>query len=182
MTGGSSGHHTALALLRFNTDGSLDTTFHSDGIVTTSLGGLLALVSSIAVQADGKILVSGTGSDVSICLARFNTDGTLDITFDSDGAVTTTTGGIDGETGGIALQEDGKIAVVGTFAISKDEGFFLLVRYNTNGTLDSTFDEDGKVVGSEFYFAKCIALQPDGKILVGGHTSGVGSFFLVRYE
>jgi uncharacterized delta-60 repeat protein len=180
--GGTSGNYSALALLRYNTDGSLDTTFSSDGIVTTSLGGLFVLVSSIAIQADGKILVSGTGADVSIRLARFNTDGTLDITFDSDGTVTTSTGGIDGEAGGIALQEDGKIVVVGTFAISKDETFFLLVSYNPDGTLDATFDTDGEVVGPSLYFAKYIALQPDGKILVAGHTSGVGAFFLMRYE
>jgi uncharacterized delta-60 repeat protein len=181
-TGGSSGHHTELALLRFNTDGNLDTTFNSNGIVTTSLGGLIAFVSSIAIQADGKILVSGTGSNVSICLARFNTDGAQDITFDSDGIVTTQTGGLDGEAGGIALQEDGKIVVVGFFAISKDEGYFLFVRYNPDGTLDTTFDTDGEVVGPDHYFAKCIALQPDGKILVAGYTTGVGSFFLMRYE
>ncbi len=180
--GGSSGHYTEFALLRYNPDGSLDTTFNSDGIVTTSVGGGIALTSSIAVQADGKIIVLGTGSDVSIRLARFNADGTLDITFDSDGIVTTASGGLDGEANGIALQEDGKIVVVGTFAISKDETYFLLVCYNIDGTLDTTFDSDGMVEGPNGYFAKYIALQPDGKIVVAGHSTPNGSFFLMRYE
>ncbi len=76
------------ALTRFNTDGSLDTTFGVGVKVETDFGDTSENVTSIAIQTDGKIVAVGTRSNYSFAMARYNTDGTLDTTFDVDGMVT----------------------------------------------------------------------------------------------
>ena len=90
--------------------GDLDTTFDGDGIVTTDFG-TTATSSDVAIQADGKIVVAG-GSDGKFALARYNSTGTLDTTFDGDGLVTTTIG-TSAEGVAVAIQSDGKIVVSG---------------------------------------------------------------------
>ncbi|MEH2403919.1 DUF4347 domain-containing protein, partial [Nostoc sp.] len=168
------------ALVRYNTDGSLDTTFSSDGKVTTGFGLLTTDIGySLAIQADGKIIVAGTdGSDFA--LARYNSDGSLDTTFSSDGKVTTSFGLLTTDIGhSVAIQADGKIIVAGT-----DGNDFALARYNTNGSLDTTFSSDGKVTTDLGFIAVDIgyttAVQADGKILVAGVSNG--DFALVRYN
>jgi uncharacterized delta-60 repeat protein len=171
------------ALARYNTNGSLDTTFDTDGIVTTTFG-----VSSsdeahaIAIQIDGKILVSG-GSDGEFALARYNSNGSLDPTFDTDGKVTTPTVS---NAYDIAVQSDGKIVLAGR-SYNGTNYDFALARYNTNGSLDTTFDTDGKVItpiGSSADFAYDIAIQSDGKIVLAGESyNGTDyDFALARYN
>ena len=177
------------ALVRYNTDGSLDTTFDTDGIVTTQLLSPdkddLAL--SVAIQADDKIVVAGysdDGGDEDIAVARYNTDGSLDTTFDGDGVVTTDVSVTDiGR--GVAIQSDGKIVVAGQIeGTLPDIG---VVRYNANGSLDTSFDTDGIVMtdvtpGSN-EVAHGVAIQPDGKIVVAGsHAFGLIRFMLARYN
>ena len=70
--------------MRYNTDGSLDTTFDSDGVVTTAIGSADDYANSVAIQSDGKIVVAGysdNGSNGDFALVRYNTDGSLDTTF-----------------------------------------------------------------------------------------------------
>ena len=81
--------------MRYNTDGTLDTSFDSDGKVTTAIGSGNDDACSVAIQSDGKIVVAGdsnNGSNDDFALVRYNTDGTLDTSFDSDGKVTTAIG------------------------------------------------------------------------------------------
>ncbi len=169
------------ALARYNNNGSLDATFDSDGKGTTSFP-LLLLVRAMTIQGDGKILVAGfshNGSNYDFGLVRYNNNGSLDVTFDGDGKVITTLGGdSDSETAtDMVLQPDGKILVAGGIT-SSDFMYrdFALVRYNSDGSLDATFDNDGKVTtdfGGKDYSPK-ITLQADGKILVAG-VSGTNS-------
>ena len=91
----NNGSNNDFALVRYNTDGSLDTSFDSDGKVTTAIGSANDSAFSVAIQSDGKIVVAGysdNGSNDDFALVRYNTDGTLDTSFDSDGKVTTAIG------------------------------------------------------------------------------------------
>src|SRR6266566_313079 len=153
------------ALARYNTNGSLDSTFGTGGTVLTSFGGNLSAAFDVAVQPDDKIVAVGVaGSDFGI--ARYSANGTLDPTFGSGGLVTTDFGGSD-QANGIALQPDGKIVVVGPL-----QGKIGVARYNTDGSLDSTFGSGGKVMtdaSPSFDGAFDVAVW-SGKIVVGGGT------------
>ena len=174
------------ALARYNTDGSLDASFDSDGMVTTDFGGN-DQAQAVAIQADGKIVATGFSDSVStldIAVARYNTDGSLDTSFDSDGMVTTDITGLNDQGRAIAIQSDGKIVVAG-IQFGAD---FVLTRYNTDGSLDTSFDSDGKVI-TEFNTgsndqANDMVIQPDGKLVVVGisNASGSSDFAIARYN
>jgi uncharacterized delta-60 repeat protein len=183
---GAGGQGERLAVARFNSDGSLDTSFSGDGKRTIDFGTGFSRASSVAIQPNGRILVAGTeAADVSapdykFALARFNIDGSLDDSFGGDGRVRTRFGlGISGA----ALQDDGKIVAVGG-SRGRDQKF-ALARYTRRGALDSSFGGDGKVttnftLGSDW--AGAVVLQPNGKILAGGRAGGLGGrFALARY-
>src|SRR5262249_19675401 len=106
-----------------------------------------AFGNSVAVQRDGKIVVAGSadvGGVDQFALVRYNPDGSLDTSFNSNGKVTTAvgTGTCKGE--GVALQEDGKIVVVGHSFNAESHSSFTVLRYNTDGSLDTTFGDSGK--------------------------------------
>ena len=136
---------TYFVIIQYNNDGSLDTTFDDDGIVTTSYGSGLNYGYSVAIQDDGKIVLGGKSSlegNTEFAIVRYNPDGSLDTTFDDDGIVTTYLGIGPIVFEDMALQNDGKIvAVGGTFNGSNFD--VTIARYNSNGSLDSTFDSDG---------------------------------------
>ena len=177
LLGGMSGYNFALA--RYNVDGSLDTTFNGDGKVATDFGSIYVYGYSVAIQADGNILMAGQ-SYGDFAVVRYNTDGSLDTTLDGDGKLTTDFGGNEfGRT--IVVQEDGKILVGGDTTYGF--GDYALARYNVDGSLDSTFSGDGKLttdLGSMYDNGFSVALQSDGKILLGG--SGSTDFTLARYN
>ena len=168
------------ALTRYNTNGSLDNTFHSDGIVTTSIGTSSSQANGIAIQTDGKIVAAGKGNGpYSFALTRYNTNGSLDLTFGTNGIVTTS---IDGNGAlAIAIQADGKILAAGysQSIITLNVMLFTLMRYNTNGSLDPTFGTDGIVttsIGEYGSRANGIAIQTDGKIVLAGESQTSGNF------
>ena len=167
------------ALIRYNTGGSLDTTFHQDGRLTTNLGGV-DYAYDVAVQSNGKIIASGrscatgvTACDVAI--VRYNSGGGLDTTFSGDGKVLTDFGGdTNGSTGGLVIQSDGKIVVSGYMWNGTDYDF-AVYRYNANGSLDTTFSGDGMVnigfgAGRQDQATDLAVQNSDGKIVVGGFT------------
>ncbi len=168
----------------------MDTTFDSDGIVTTDFGASDDFGYAIAVQSDGKILVAGDsnigGSD-DFALTRYNSDGSLDITFGGgDGILTTDFSGNNDTARSIVVQSDGKILLGGQSDNGSNEDF-AAARYNSDGTLDTTFGGgDGLVTtdfGGGYDYGKGIAVQSDGKILLGGQSNGSNSdFALVRYN
>jgi uncharacterized delta-60 repeat protein len=181
------GSNYDFAMARYNPDGSLDDSFGVLGKVKTDISGSNDYVNSIIIQPDQKIIVGGTsynGSEEDFTVARYNSDGSLDLSFSSDGITTIDfTNSID--TGiSLSLQDDGKI-VFGGWTGDYPSSDFALVRLNEDGTLDSSFDSDGKVfidLQSSYDQLSAVVVQNDGKILLGGTTS-VGfqnNFSLIR--
>jgi uncharacterized delta-60 repeat protein len=184
--------NTDFALARYNPDGSLDATFGTGGTTTTDFLGAEDDVHSILIQPDGKIVAVGSANGVSdyynFAVARYLANGTLDMTFGAGGKVRTDFGNNDLDIAYAAvLQPDGKIVAAGTtvfnLGVSQD---FALVRYNSNGTVDTTFDADGRVLidfGSFAQTAYAALIQSDGKIITVGYPnteSNDSDFLLAR--
>lgn len=159
------------ALIRLNADGSLDNSFGTDGIVIASSGGN-DISSSVLIAEDGKILLAGD-SDQNFSVAKFNSDGSLDTSFGTNGWAITIFDESTSIIEQIALQNDGKI-VLGGFAINSVGRYRMAAaRINADGSLDTSFGTGGKVsfnVGVDQDFVTAIAIQSDDKILLGGHT------------
>jgi len=174
------------AVVRLNTNGTLDSTFGTGGAVSISFpgddfGG--AEVIGLAIQSDGKIVAAISnfqqGFGPLFILARLNVNGSLDATFGSGGVVATQVGPSGGSFGAVAsvlaLQPDGKILLAGLN--SEPTGASgAIARYDANGQLDDTFGSGG-VAATSLAAPTAIALQPDGKILLaaGGNVVGFGS-------
>ena len=183
-TGGSS-----FAVVRYNTDGSLDTSFNGTGIVITSVNSSHDYAFSVAIQTDSKIVVAGTSgfSTSNFAIVRYNADGTLDISFNGTGKVIPPViGGISS----ISIQSDGKIVAAGV-SLDGSVSAFTLIRYNPDGSLDTSFNGTGKVftsLGNSYSGAQELAIQTDGKIVAAGYSGGtlgnltVNDFALVRYN
>jgi uncharacterized delta-60 repeat protein len=188
------------ALVRYTRDGSLDATFGTGGKVTTEFGGRVNSAYAVEIQGDGKIVAAGavasdgpTGGDIA--LARYNADGSLDTSFGIGGKVVTDFNLTHEWASGLAIQPDGKLVVVGSTRpfgpFSRNLPEFALARYNPNGSLDTSFDGDGKV-STRFTPGWAdqgygIALAPDGKIVVAGWAlpdgaSGPGAIDVARYN
>ena len=174
------------ALARYNPNGDLDTSFGNGGKVVTNFSRLVNLALAVAIQSDGKIVAAGFTSDPGerdFALARYNTDGSLDTSFGSGGKVTTDFFGNLDEARDVIVQSDGKIVLVGEAFLGPGDSDFALARYNTDGSLDTSFGSSGKLT-SRFFGSSSIAtaaiFQSDGKIVVGG--SGPVGFMVVRYN
>jgi len=161
------------AVVRYNSDGTLDTSFGTDGIVTTSISDGDDSGYELAIQADGKILVSGIADLYTLddtgdfAVVRYSSDGTLDTSFGTDGIVTTGISDGNDESYGLAILADGKILVSGNADISSGIGDFAVVRYNSDGSLDTSFGTDGIVTtsisnGNDKSYG--LAIQTDGKV------------------
>jgi uncharacterized delta-60 repeat protein len=172
------------AVARFNTDGTPDMAFGVGGKVTTDFGQDHDEASAVIIQSDGRIVAGGFAfsGTFDFGLARYNTDGTPDLGWGGDGTVLTNFGGTDSATG-LALQPDGRIVAAGSTNLSGSVDM-ALARYNTNGSLDTGFDGDGRVTtdfgGDDS--AAAVALQTDGKIVTAGsRLVGTYDFALGRY-
>ncbi|MEO8288394.1 MAG: S-layer homology domain-containing protein [Chloroflexota bacterium] len=174
---------TDFALARYDANGTLDTTFSTDGKQTTDFGAD-DVAFGMALQTDGKILAGGytsTTVDYDFALARYNANGNLDTSFSFDGMVTTDFAGNDDLGTDVLVQADGKIVMSGA-AKNTDQNFGL-ARYLTDGTLDTTFSGNGKIQ-TDFGAnegATAVLLQSDGKLLAIGF-SGSNSIALARYN
>ena len=147
-------------IARLNIDGTLDTGFNTGGTV-----GVNNSVVDIAVQSDGKIVIGGgfttARGTTRNYIARLNTDGTLDTGFNTGGTV-----GVNGIVRAVALQPDGKIVIGGEFTTARGTTQNRIARLNTDGTLDTGFNTGGTVGVNGI--VRDVALQPDGKIVIGG--------------
>lgn len=154
---------------RLNADGSVDSTFgFSNGINNTP--------ASLVLQDDGRIIVGGQFSQVDLVqrfnLARLNTDGTVDMTFDPGN-------GPNGTVNAIAIQRDGRIVIGGTFIGYNGFARGGIARVLSNGSLDPTFDSGTGTGGNVF----ALGLQLNGQIVLGGRFvqySGVNRTFIAR--
>lgn len=149
---------TIRGLVRLNADGSLDASFNPGG------SGVSGSVQGITLQADGKILISGSnivsynGVINKFSAVRVNSDGTLDSTFNSPFIATDFVEEVD-------VQADGKILVAGDFIVGTPARTDI-VRLNADGSIDSTFNSTGGGTDLGIY---AMSLQTDGKILIGGN-------------
>ena len=174
------------AIVRFHSHGGIDASFGNGGKVIVSLA--VDGSTRLAVLPDGKILVSGTvsyGSSSAFALLRLNSDGGLDTSFGVGGSVTATIGATGNTSRALALQPDGKILVAGDYANGSNNDF-AVVRFNANGTLDTTFGSGGKAVspaGTSTDYAYSVALQSTGHILVAGYAyvGSTSDFAMVRF-
>jgi uncharacterized delta-60 repeat protein len=176
-------------LVRYNPNGSLDTSFSGDGRQVTDFFsdyGDAGAATGVALQPDGKIVAVGYVIDevnefTDFALARYNPNGSLDTSFSGDGRQTTQHGF--GSATGVAIQANGKIVAVGA------NGDFAVARFNANGSLDTSFSGDGRQT-TDFGFgaddgATALALQGNGKIVAVGRAGGGATgndFALARYN
>lgn len=134
-------------VVRYNANGSLDSSFDGDGIARTDFGAGVQEAYAVAVQANGAIVAVGE-SGANVAVARYNpVDGSLDSSFDGDGKVTTTFAGGSATAYDVALQSDGKVVVTGRagYNYPANASDFAVARYNPDGSLDTGFDGDGRV-------------------------------------
>jgi uncharacterized delta-60 repeat protein len=174
-------------VVRYKKNGTLDTSFGTGGKVLTDFGsGSEDITLGGIVEQNGKIVAVGfsnkLNNNLDFATARYNKDGSLDSSFGSGGMVLTDFGGGDAATGVISVG-GGKLVVVGGAS-----GDFAIVRYNKNGTLDTSFGTGGKVttnLGGSNDTAEAVVQQSDGKIVVAGHSNAVNKaadFAVVRYN
>jgi len=192
QSGVSPNLHSALA--RYNRNGRLDSTFGTGGKVAVTFNSVSDYLFAVALQSDGKIVAAGSASETAFLVARFNADGSLDQGFGTNGSVETAFGDQSAEARGIVVQADGKIIVVGVSGAGSysELNDFALARYNSNGSLDQSFGSGGKVkthfpgVDNTGSTATSVALQPDGKLVVGGYRKQSDrtphEFALARYN
>jgi len=183
------GNNSDFALVRFNANGGLDSSFSNNGLqrIDFDLGEDVA--SLFAILDEGKIIMAGRTNYYNLGIAHFNYDGSPDTSFNGDGKLTVEFEINDqGSTHFTCttVQSDGKI-VVGGNTWNGSNSDFLVARYNVNGTLDSTFSDDGWQTTDLSVFAESvnsIVIQSDGKIVAGGNTSDQSGirFALVRYN
>ena len=154
----------------------LDSSFGGDGRVTTDFAGM-DFVGDLAIQADGKVVAVGSaGSSFSsrdFAVARYTSSGDLDDTFSGDGLVVTDLPGTSFASA-VEVQSDGKIVAAGS------GGGAAVVRYNENGSLDSTFSGDGMQATASLDDGRALAIQADGMIVIAGGASE--DFALARFD
>ena len=173
-------------LLRYHADGTLDTSFGSNGVVNATLGGsALDLLRAVALQSDGSILVAGlaraaggstTAEDMGV--RRYLPGGAVDSAFGTAGFVRVDIAGRSDDTTAIAVQPDGRI-VLGGMALVNAVGAsdFALARLQANGALDAGFGNGGTLtvnIGGAFDSAAAMALQADGAVVLVGRTATGG--------
>lgn len=163
-------YNSQVALARFTPTGTLDSSFGTGGVVETDLPGWYDEASGVAVQSDGKLVVSAYTSPVGtyppyydFALLRYNTDGTLDSSFGSNGEVITDLGG-DDQTASVALQPDGEILVSGSTnptTSNYNGSHAVLARYLPNGTLEGTIESSATgLTGAK------VVMAPNGEVFV----------------
>jgi uncharacterized delta-60 repeat protein len=160
----------AFAVARLMPNGSLDTTFGTEGVTETVVGNTVHSLSALVLQPDGKILAAGhtriVGDDFAVL--RYLANGALDATFGTGGVVLTDFSSADNARA-MVLMADGRLVVAG--ATLAGTGNMAFARYNPDGSLDTTFGGTGMVtidIRGTADQARGLALQPGGKVLAVG--------------
>ena len=176
--------HDDFAVARYNPDGTLDTSFGTRGRVTTDIGtGSDDEAFAVAVDGSGNIVVAGGSSsdgafsNNDFAVVRYTSAGALDTTFSTDGKTTTDFASGADLANAVTIDGSGKIVAGGYANGADDFNDFALARYNTDGSLDTAFDTDGKAtsdIESSGAGITALAVQSDGKIIAAG-TANSGS-------
>ena len=182
---------SSFASSAFAEPGDLDTSFSGDGKVTTNFTRRADFATGMTLQSDGRIVTAGAagvgGSNPKFALARHNADGTLDLTFGGDGKVTTDITPKNDGANSMTIDGNGRIVAAGIVGLGGSDPKFALVRYNPDGSLDTSFNGDGKVVTNfsrHYDSARAVVIDPNGKIVVAG-TVNWGpnpNFGVARYQ
>jgi uncharacterized delta-60 repeat protein len=179
------GQGKAFHVLRFNADGSSDSSFDGDGRVQTTIGSNFTTAAAVAQQPDGKLVVAGeenTTANRRFAVARYNSDGSLDPTFDADGKLSLALVGNESAAHGVTVQPDGRIVLTGEV---RNTSLFevAIARLNANGSLDTGFDSDGRTYVDLYQQSATLSAllrQADGKIVaVGSVDNGTFTDFVV---
>ncbi|MDX2245864.1 MAG: T9SS type A sorting domain-containing protein [Bacteroidia bacterium] len=181
-----SGAAADMVLVQFQANGRPDSSFGTNGIVTTDFGGGTDIAYAIARQSDDKLLVAGrvydngTTLNENFGIARYLSNGTLDNDFGTGGKVMIKFTGFIEWASGLAVLPNDKILVTGHTQVAGFQAF-ALAQLMPDGTLDSDYGSGGKVTKSipGYAFVSALAIQPDGKALLGGY--GNGPFHLARF-
>ena len=178
------GSENDFVVARYGTDGTLDTTFGIDGVVTIDFNNDDDQVKDIAIQSNGKILLIGAIKNAGfneMAVVRLNSGGSLDTTFNHTGIVTQPYG-YHSYGKSVLTLETGQIIAAGSTIIDTDYDL-MLVRYNSDGSLDTAFNLSGVVItdliGNDY--CQDITLQSDGKLVLTGSTNNHGDIFVARY-
>ncbi len=190
------GSNYDMVIWRYNANGAPDTTFDSNGIVVSNSaagGNGKDIGRSITTDLNGKILVTGgsyNGSDSDMVIWRYNADGTLDTTFDSNGIVVSdnAAGGNDWDEGySITTDSNGKVLVTGN-SYNGSNYDMVIWRYNANGAPDTTFDSNGIVVSNSAAGGNgrdegySITTDSNGKVLVTGNSNNGSNYDMVIWR
>ena len=185
LPGGFSGPGV-IDIARYNADGSPDTTFAGDGALVSMPTDDSYSYGGVVVQPDSKIVVAGAVSIGGMALIRYTTTGALDPTFGfARGDVVSALGGAED----LVRQPDGKFVVAGVKGVSETNAEFMVARFKRSGALDSSFHGGAAITDlGAVDQARAVALQPDGKIVLGGISEQIsngfteaGDFALARY-
>lgn len=172
----------------FAQNGRLDYTFNLSGkVISEPQKGNVC--SATAVQPDGKIIIAGSGSHNNVggyFIARYNQDGSQDISFGNKGSVVTPVKANAGSFQSIVVMSDGKIIAGGYSAVSTLVDI-VIMRFNADGSLDNSFGQNGMIQKniSKYAYVNDMIVQPDGKILITGNKkdskNDIKTSFVVRY-
>ena len=171
---------TEAVLIRFTSEGAQETSFGTDGRVIFH-GIADVQIHDVILQSDSKILVAGHTSGAmfdDIYLARYESDGSPDLTFGEDGVVVMSFSPSDDQASALALQNDGKILVLGfSYNMDKQNYEMIIVRYTNTGQIDLSFGDEGKTFFDDLgysWFMKDIVFDSNGMIIVAGQQYGGG--------
>lgn len=191
LLGGSGSGKAGFTMLRYRPDGTIDETFGQGGVVRTPLGDTTFEASSIVAQPDGRVVLAGALNH-GMAVVRYAANGELDATFGQGGVATVP---VDADFGGgfgnfarfgrVALQADGQLVVVAATRSSPAPYGFSVSRLTAAGTVDTDFGKNGIAtipVSNDFEKSWALALQPDGKILIGGGLGRISRFGAVVYR
>jgi len=176
-----------VVVLRYNDNGTLDETFGTNGAATYDGGKGDDCGRLVAIQPDGRIVLTGytyNGTSYDILTMRYNTDGTPDSSFGTNGVVTYDSGNKEDKGRAVAVQMDGKIVVIARSSVAKTS-VAMILRYNGDGTLDNTFGSNGVVTyeggyGNDGF--RGVSIQTDGKIIVSGYTGTNTGFDVLTFD
>jgi uncharacterized delta-60 repeat protein len=189
MTGSTTDYNDyRILLIQLNEDGTLDESFGDNGIVVQKIGpdmnNFEDFSYALTLQDDGMILVAGSSRNIDLqyvpVVVRFTESGVLDTTFGTEGVAGIPVTGVDNDFDGIVLQDDGKIIASGHYESGLSYFSMLVARFNTDGTLDNTFGDNG-IFNTSFSNVDDegfdIAINSDNKIIVTGFTATAGYNF-----
>lgn len=196
--GNSGGLNLGFIVARYNSNGSLDTSFGTNGWSSIFFGTIADGALSVTIQSDGKIVIGGVtrvdNDNNDIAIARFNADGSIDTTFDNDGKATVSfdefitepvAGAMPEYLAAIRVGSDGKIVIAGSVLNNTTfNGRVILARFNADGSLDTSFGSGGRVINDLSGFGENVrdmVLLPDGKpVIVGNVTTNLGTSGIYR--